>query len=233
MNTDSLLRTMLVPLASCVLLAASQPALAATDYFLKFDGINGGATDKGHERWNDINSFNWSVLATASYTGGGGSGVGKPIFSDFSWTQELDSSFTPLFADISTGKHIKNAVVDFTSIGAKPQVYFKMTFDDVLLTGLALSATGTSDPLFAGSFTYGKVTLDYWAQNMDGSLGQKSSASYDVRTASGSPTAVAALFAQGLMGPQVTVVPEPESYAMFLAGLGILGAVARRRRIRA
>jgi hypothetical protein len=29
----------------------------------------------------------------------------------------------------------------------------------------------------------------------------------------------------------VTPVPEPESYAMFLAGLGIMGAIARRRRI--
>jgi len=28
----------------------------------------------------------------------------------------------------------------------------------------------------------------------------------------------------------VTAVPEPESYAMFLAGLGMLGAIARRRR---
>lgn len=27
----------------------------------------------------------------------------------------------------------------------------------------------------------------------------------------------------------VTAVPEPESYAMFLAGLGVLGAIARRR----
>jgi len=29
----------------------------------------------------------------------------------------------------------------------------------------------------------------------------------------------------------VTAVPEPETYAMFLAGLGIIGAVVRRRRI--
>jgi len=28
----------------------------------------------------------------------------------------------------------------------------------------------------------------------------------------------------------VTAVPEPETYAMFLAGLGLMGAVARRRK---
>lgn len=32
------------------------------------------------------------------------------------------------------------------------------------------------------------------------------------------------------IGFSVAAVPEPESYAMFLAGLGIVGAVARRRR---
>ena len=31
----------------------------------------------------------------------------------------------------------------------------------------------------------------------------------------------------------LTPVPEPETYAMFLAGLGLMGAVAKRRRARA
>jgi hypothetical protein len=33
-------------------------------------------------------------------------------------------------------------------------------------------------------------------------------------------------------GTQITItpVPEPETYAMFLAGLGLMGAVARRRK---
>ena len=43
---------------------------------------------------------------------------------------------------------------------------------------------------------------------------------------------MAALFAMGAAGPQfeVTPVPEPETWAMLLAGIGLMGAVARRRR---
>jgi opacity protein-like surface antigen len=41
------------------------------------------------------------------------------------------------------------------------------------------------------------------------------------------------LFGDGIIGGQiaysVTSVPEPETYAMLLAGLGVIGAVARRR----
>jgi hypothetical protein len=38
------------------------------------------------------------------------------------------------------------------------------------------------------------------------------------------------IFATPMIRPPVTAVPEAETYALVLAGLGVLGVVARRRK---
>lgn len=222
-------RSKLLPLFSCLaLFGTSLPATAANDYFLKFDGINGSSVVKGHEKAIEFNSFDWGVSIARSPIGGGGGG-GKPVFSDFSWTQTLDNSVTGLFNSAVSGKAIKNAVVDFVATGQNPQTYFRMTFDNVFLTFLDYSGSSGGPIELDGGFTYDKVKLEYWAQDKTGKFVPSGTASYDLLSGKGSVLAVAALFSQGLAGPQAAMVPEPETYAMFLAGLGLMGVIARRR----
>lgn len=192
-------------------------------YFLQLDGIKGESIDKNHKDWINLQSFNWGVSNTSSI--GGGAGSGKAIFSDFFWTQDLDKSIIGLFSNVSLGKHIKTAVVDFQKDGGdSPFVYFKMSFSDVFLTDVSLFGSGGEKPEVEGAFSYSKVGLDYWTQNPDGSLGPKSSAEYDLKKGTGSVSAVAGLFARGLLGPDiVSDVPEPETYGLMLAGLGLMG----------
>lgn len=230
MNTDAKPQRFLLPmLAGLGLMVTSLSASAANDYFLKFDGIDGSSTVKGHEKAIEFDSFNWGISITKPQ---GGSGAGKPVFSDFFWTQDpVDASVGGLTSALWNSQSIATAIVDFTTQvgGGASQTYFRLSFENVFITSLDYSASNGSFVNLAGAFAYDKVTLDYWSQDKSGKFVKTSTASYDLAKGEGSVPAVAALFAQGLAGPQIAVVPEPESYAMFLAGLGLLGAVARRR----
>ncbi len=229
MQTRFSMRSVLLPLAAAATLAtASTPTLASSSYYLKLDGISGESTSATHKNWSDIESFSWGVTATSSGPGGS---AGKPQFSDFMWTQQLDSSITGLLNNISLGKHIKSAVVDFSTSagGSKEQTYFKMSFDDILLSSVELAGSNGALPTVSSAFNYKKVTFDYWLLKPDGTLGAHSTATYDLSKNTGSVSALSLLFARGLAGPQVAPVPEPESWALLLAGLGLMGTVARRR----
>ncbi|MGB4063235.1 MAG: type VI secretion system tube protein Hcp [Azonexus sp.] len=230
MNTNAKPQRFLLPvLAGLSLMVNSLSASAANDYFLKFDGIDGSSVVKGHEKAIEFDSFNWGISITRPQ---GGSGAGKPVFSDFFWTQDpVDTSVGGLTSALWNGQSIATAIVDFTTQvgGGASQTYFRLSFENVFITSLDYSASNGSFVNLAGNFAYDKVTLDYWSQDKTGKFVKTSTASYDLTNGAGSAPAVAALFAQGLAGPQITVVPEPESYAMFLAGLGLLGTVARRR----
>lgn len=230
MNTNAKPQRFLLPvLAGLSLMVTSLSASAANDYFLKFDGIDGSSVVKGHEKAIEFDSFNWGISITRPQ---GGSGAGKPVFSDFFWTQDpVDTSVGGLTSALWNGQSIATAIVDFTTQvgGGASQTYFRLSFENVFITSLDYSASNGSFVNLAGNFAYDKVTLDYWSQDKSGKFVKTSTASYDLTNGEGSVPAVAALFAQGLAGPQIAVVPEPESYAMFLAGLGLLGAVARPR----
>lgn len=202
------------------------PVSASADYFLKFDGINGESTDQRHRGWIDIDSFVWSITNTRAATGGGRTGTVE--LSDFSWTQGLDSSITGLFSSMTGQNEIGRAVVEFTN--SSGTTYFEMSFDDVMLTNLALNGSGGLRPSLAGSFDYGLIKLDYWALMPDGRRGTHTSASYDLRRRMGSVASLASVYAMGLAGPSAQPVPEPETYAMLMAGLGLVGAMASRQR---
>lgn len=224
-------RSLFKTLSAGLMAVALIPSVAYADYFLQFNepDIKGESIDEKHKNWIDIDSFSWGVTQSAPVGGGGGGRTGKAVFQDFSWSQELDKSVTGLFSSIAAGKHIKKAVVDFQSIGETPFVYFKMTFEEVFLTQVSLSGSGDDRPMVEGSFSYDKIKLEYWKQDDKGKPISDGKAEYDL-SKGGSVAALAGLYARAAAGPELAVpIPEPETYAMLMAGLGLLGVIARRR----
>ena len=196
-------------------------AQAATVYFLQIDGIKGESTDRLHKDWIDINSFSWGVS-------GGGRSHG-PVFSPFSWTQNLDKSVPSLFVGAALGKYFKNATldVDVQQAGKSPDVFFQMKFDNVFLTKLDINGTG-GPPGVDAALDYSKITMTY-TRNVDGLLGTPVIGGWDLtKTGSaffGSPDVLQGLL---LAGPTPSSVPVPA--AVWLFGSGLLGLVGIARR---
>jgi type VI secretion system secreted protein Hcp len=202
---------------------------ASADLFLKFDGIDGESTEIHHVNWSNILDVNWGVSATPPAPGGGGSGASKPVFKDLSWNQVMDKSVIGLFNDISTGKFIKNALVDFTTSGSNPVTYFQMEFQDVFLTNLDIAGTSSSRATIDGAFAYDFIKMTYSLFDTTGKKVGESTASYDLKTNTGSVGALAALFGLGTSGPP-NIAPVPIPSSLLLLGSGMVGLMGMRRK---
>lgn len=119
-----------------------------------------------------------------------------------------------------------NVASSYTVLDVPTTVSPQVTFDGIL-SAISLFSAGANgvvgggdDTLLASSINPGgdSLTLDY-NQSLSG-------ASY-ITVNGVSNGSSGAIFAG-----QIAVVPEPETYAMLLAGLGLMGAVVRRRSMR-
>src|ERR1039457_6000565 len=69
--------------ATCRNIERGELKMAAVDYFLKIDGIEGEAQDKTHKNEIQLESFSWGETNVGSMGAGGGGGSGKVAMQDF------------------------------------------------------------------------------------------------------------------------------------------------------
>jgi type VI protein secretion system component Hcp len=128
-------------------------------------------------------------------------------FQDFSFTKLYDSSSPPLLLNLAQGKHINEALFEFTKItgSATHEVYLEYKFSDVFLTSYGVGGgSGGGNPSESWSFSFAKVETTYRAQdNKTGKLGPPIVFGWEVGGKDGG----------------VPAIPEPSTWAMLMAGL--------------
>ena len=144
--------------------------MAAVDYFLKIDGIQGESRDDRHKDEIDIESFSWGETQSGTFAVGGGGGSGKISMQDFHFTMPVNKASPALFLACAQGDHIKNAILTCRKAGRDQQEFMKVTMNDVLVSSFQIGGAGGVVPTDQISLNFVKIEVEYQEQDATGKL---------------------------------------------------------------
>ena len=143
--------------------------------YLKFDGIDGEATDSKHKEWIDILSFSQSIHRDNS-----GSSVrssASVVFEDIVITKELDKSSPKLAESIAMGTVIPKVEFELTSSAG---TYYKYELTNVMVTSYSISGDADERPTEQVSLNFEEIKTTYTEYGSDGSKKGNAETSWNV-----------------------------------------------------
>jgi type VI secretion system secreted protein Hcp len=138
--------------------------MAAFDAFLKIEGIEGESQDNKHKNEIDVLSFHWGITRGTR---------GKAKIEDFQVVKSVDAASPLLFDAVCSGQEIKEAFFTLRKAGDKPLDFYKIHFEEVLISSVtpAGSAGGDNLPLEQVTLDFRSAEIEYTIQKPDGSSG--------------------------------------------------------------
>ena len=157
--------------------------MAAVDYFLKIDGIEGESNALKHKGEIQLDSWSFGGTQTGGEHFAGDGGRGKFSAQGFHFTTKLSKASPKLFQACTIGQQLKDATLVARKTGEGQQEYYRITFSDCLVSSYQQSGTAGSDfiPTDQASLSFGKIEIEYTEQKADGSLGAVVKGGYDLK----------------------------------------------------
>jgi type VI secretion system secreted protein Hcp len=164
--------------------------MSHVDYFLKIDGIDGESTERGHEREIEVDSFSWGAGNAAAAAGGSGRAIGKVQFKAFNFGAISSKASPPMLLAVTTGRHIKFAVLTGRRPGEEAQDFYKIKLTDVLVSSYQGSAhssledggenVNNNQPMDQVSLNFAKIEFTFTSQTQIGTIGDQTTANWDL-----------------------------------------------------
>jgi len=161
--------------------------MAAVDYFLKIDTIDGESQDDKHKNEIDLETWSWGETQSGSHAYGGGGGAGKVSMQDFNFSMHVNKASPKLLLACATGQHIASALLTCRKAGKQQQEYIKIKFTDLLISSFQTGGSGGENlvPIDQITFNFSKIEYEYYPQKKDGSLDAKVPVWYNLKTNTG------------------------------------------------
>ena len=129
-------------------LASASDAAAAYNIFVKIEGVDGESKDQFHDRWIDALAISHQIEQIGSMHAGGGGGAGRANFGDIIISKRLDRASPHLNLLCALGQPLQEVVIDFVTAGRdKPIVFMQIILTDVVVSGIATSASQPDDQI--------------------------------------------------------------------------------------
>ncbi|HEX8736626.1 MAG TPA: type VI secretion system tube protein Hcp [Pyrinomonadaceae bacterium] len=160
--------------------------MAASDFYLQIDGIEGESEAVGFEKQIQVESWSMGANNAGSAGLGTGLGTGKVSMQDFHFVMQNGKASAQIMLAVCKGNHIPQAVLSCRKTGGdgSPYTYYKYTFNDLVLSSFQ-SGASQALPMEQVSFNYTKITLEYFQQKADGTVALSNTIAYDTKKVEG------------------------------------------------
>ena len=164
-----------------IIASTSSQAFAASDYFLKIEGVPGESSDDKHRGEIEVESWSFGASQSGSMAMGGGGGAGKVSMQDLTISKYIDKSSPKIFEALATGKHLPEIKLVLRS-GSSQVEYLTWTLKDVVITNYSTGGNSGEDrPMESISFNFAQIKMSYVEQDAKGSTGAAVEFGWDIK----------------------------------------------------
>jgi type VI secretion system secreted protein Hcp len=142
----------------------------SSDSHIKLDGVEGESDHKDHKGEIAVLSWGWGVQQPTALSGGG-SGKGKAVPSDFTFTHLYDKASPVIAKHCASGKHFPTMKLTARKAGEGQKDFLVVTMKEVLVTSVQPSGSTGGDIIEQVSCTYKDIEFAYKPQDDKGALG--------------------------------------------------------------
>jgi type VI secretion system secreted protein Hcp len=162
--------------------------MAATNVYLKLEGLDGESMDADHTDWIEVNSFSWGVDNPASFAIGQGGQATQAHIASINIQKHCDKSSVALYKACTTGKHIPSGTLSCLKLDGDSRVeYLKIDLTDIMVSGLQWSGSGGEHLVHENvSLVFAEFKQAYKLQQDAGSAGGNTDFGYNIQTSKAS-----------------------------------------------
>jgi type VI secretion system secreted protein Hcp len=156
-------------------------SVAAVDYFLKIEGIQGESLDAKHRGEIELESFSWGEEGTGSRARGAGAGAGKVQIEDLHVVMKANKASPLLLLACAAGQHHKQAALTARRAGKSQLDFLVYRLTDVRVSSYRTVGTVDAVPTDQVSLGFSRIEVELRSQKPDGSLDAPVKAGWDVK----------------------------------------------------